>query len=100
MFFDLWLLYFVLEALRRAQNTAWNQDIQYKQLVLEAVISSLKSYVGLFKDGEQVPTFAVEGFTCRIETWKTALDVVITINNMDSFVTTGLTEEEMDIGTL
>ena len=89
------------EALRRDQNSISNLKAQYKTVVTESVMSSFQDYSRLFQ-GQDVTgeKFVLDGYKSKIESWKLALETVVIVTNIDSYIITGITEEELHSGTL
>jgi hypothetical protein len=63
-------------------------------------MSSFQEYSRLFQDNFTGKVCAFEGYKSKIETWKLALETVAIVTNIDTYIETGLTEEQTNIGTL
>ncbi|XP_045188362.2 uncharacterized protein LOC123546233 [Mercenaria mercenaria] len=89
-----------LESIRRDQKSVTSHNMQYKQVVLDSMIPSFQDYSRLFRDSSLEAGYALEGFKAKVKTWKLAIDTVTTITNIDSYIVTGITEEDTDQRTL
>ncbi|XP_060595907.1 uncharacterized protein LOC132749978 [Ruditapes philippinarum] len=89
-----------LEMLRRDEHSVTNIDLQYMQVVTESVMSSFQEYSRLFQGNFSGKVCAFEGYKSKIESWKLALETVAIITNIDTYIETGITDEQTNIGTL
>lgn len=89
-----------IDALKQDKRCVTNTASQYRLMVLETVLSSFREYIDCNSCNCIETQNLMESLDSKIYSWKSALDVVTVVANMDAFIVTGMLEEQCDTRTL